>query len=91
MWIDFNPVQGTEAFHGNDAEYASIAGLHDRNAQHTRELVADAQRLGAVLPAPHEVFGTSGPTQFDVVDLPPIPRAEMAAPSVGSRAIRLAS
>ncbi len=93
MWIGFDQVHDTETFHGSDAEYTTMTGLHERNARHTRDLMAEASRMGAILPAPSEQFGgTTGPTQFDVIDLPPIPRATTeAASAVGSRVFRLAS
>lgn len=91
MWIGFDPIQGTEVFHGTDAEYRVTSDLHERNAQHTRALMDEAARLGAILPVASEQFGTGGPTQYDVVDLQPIPRAEVSAPAVGKTTLRLAS
>lgn len=93
MRIDFDPIGGRETFHGSDYEYSLLTGLHTRNAEHTRDLVAKAERLGVELEMVDdtEQFGGQGPTQFDVVALPPIPRARATAPTIGYGALHLAS
>ena len=91
MWIDFDPVRRTEAFHGNDGEYTSLTGLHARNAMHVLQEVAAAEREGMPFIPDTEQFGTGGPSPIDTANLAPIPRADTAAPIVGAGVMRLAS